>query len=189
MPNKEDILWFKQQFHAEIKKALKGTPFSLDALTAIACQETGYIWQVLRKSQLNVGQILELCVGDTIDASANGEGRKAFPKTKADLVAKQNGEQMFRIARQALVNLTQHVSSYQSAAAKPTKFCRGFGVFQYDLQFFLKDPDYFLQRRYADFAHCLGKVLASFALQWRESAGGTRPRLATMKWHALRSPT
>src|SRR5262245_3881079 len=161
MPNKEDILWFKQQFHNEIEKAVKNTPFSLDMLTAIACQETGYIWQVLHKSQLSTQQILELCVGDTIDGSATDpkKGRKAFPRTKADLLARPNGEQMFEIARQSLVNLAQYISSYQSAAAKANKFCHGFGIFQYDLQFFLKDPDYFLQKRYTNFAHCQEKCI------------------------------
>src|SRR5439155_12016130 len=98
MPNADDILWFKQQFHREIEAAVQGTPFSLNMLTAVACQETGYIWQVLRKQQPSLGRILELCVGDTIDASG---GRNAFPKTKADLVAKPNGQQMFAIARQS----------------------------------------------------------------------------------------
>ncbi len=70
MPNKEDILWFKQQFHNDIDSAVQDTPFNLDMLTAIACQETGEIWKVLRKEALNVDQILELCVGDTLDESA-----------------------------------------------------------------------------------------------------------------------
>jgi hypothetical protein len=156
MPTTEDILWFKQQFHHDIDAAVLGTPFSLDMLTAIACQETGDIWHVLRKQPLSIERILELCVGDTLDANA---GRKAFPKTKADLVAKASGEQMFAIARQALVDMAQHINGYKSAAANPDKFCHGYGIFQYDLQFFLEDPDYFLQKRYADFGACLQKCL------------------------------
>lgn len=49
MPKADDIKWFKTQFHTEIEKAVEGTPFDLDLLTALACQETGYIWQTLRK--------------------------------------------------------------------------------------------------------------------------------------------
>lgn len=169
MPNRDDILWFKQQFHEEIKKALKDTPFSLDLIIALACLETGYIWQILRKNQLSPREILELCVGDTIDGSTNGRknGRSAFPRTKAELLAEPNGEEMFRIARQALVNVAQYVSSYRSEAAKPNKFCRGFGLLQYDLRFFKSDPDFFLQKRYADIAHCLEKCLGElrFALK------------------------
>jgi hypothetical protein len=175
MPNRDDVLWFKQQFHDEIKKALKDTPFSLDMITALACLETGYVWQVLRKNQLSSGQILELCVGDTIDGSTNGQknGRSAFPRNKAELVARPNGEEMFRIAREALVNVAQYVSSYRSVAAKPNKFCHGFGVLQYDLQFFKNDPDFFLQKRYTNLTNCLEKCLGELRsaikkLRWED---------------------
>ncbi|MGA9755028.1 MAG: hypothetical protein WBV23_07780 [Desulfobaccales bacterium] len=156
MPNADDILWLKKQFHRQIKAAVKDTPFSLDMLTAIACQESGEIWPILRKKPLSLGQLLELCVGDTIDTSG---GRQAFPKTKSDLLAKPKGEQMFAIARQALVDMAHYIKGYQAAAANPEKFCHGFGIFQYDLQFFLEDPDYFLQKRYADFDASLGKCI------------------------------
>jgi hypothetical protein len=174
MPNAEDILWFKQQFQREIEAAVHGTPFSLDMLTAVACQETGPIWQVLRKRQLSLGQILALCVGDTIDASGE-KGRKAFPKTRADLVAKPNGEQMFAIARQSLVDMAQYISAYRSAAANPNKFCHGFGIFQYDLQFFLVDPDYFLQKRYVDFDACTHRCIGELRnamkrIDWQDHA-------------------
>jgi hypothetical protein len=54
MPNADDIRWFKEQFHTESEAALRGTPFSLDMLTALACQETGSIWPILRKRDLSV---------------------------------------------------------------------------------------------------------------------------------------
>ena len=66
---------------------------------------------------------------------------------------------MFALARQALVDMAQYISQYRAAAAKPNKFCHGFGVFQHDLQFFLQDPDYFLQKRYADFDTCLRRCI------------------------------
>ena len=116
MPNAEDIHWFKQQFHRQIEAAVQNTSLSLDLITAVACQETGYIWQVLRKKpQLKLERILELCVGDTLDAD---RGRKAFPKTKADLVANPNGKQMFDIARQALVDMAVHIKEFQSVSRK-----------------------------------------------------------------------
>jgi hypothetical protein len=170
MPTVEDVRWFKEQFHAEIEVAARGTPFSVDMLTAIACQETGSIWPVLRKRQLNRGRILEMCVGDTLD---EGAGRKAFPRTKAELVAKANGDRMFAIARQALEEMSQYIPGYQKVAKVATKFCHGFGVFQYDLQFFVTDPDYFLEKRYADFAPCLQKCLEELSaalqrLRWQD---------------------
>jgi len=156
MPNASDILWFKQQFQAEIEQGVQGTPFSADMLTALACQETGEIWPILRKRSLTRDRILELCVGDTLDSN---KGRKAFPQTKADLVASPNGQQMFDLARQALVDMAEHITSYQGAVSNPNKFCHGFGIFQFDIQFFPAEPDYFLQKRYADFPTCLGKAI------------------------------
>jgi hypothetical protein len=138
---------------------LAGTPFDLDMLVAIACQETGYIWSRLRKKPLSTAEILALCVGDTLDAD---RGRSAFPRTKADLIAKPKGRKMFDIARQALVDMAEHIPDYRGAAAKPNKFCHGFGLFQRDLQFFLDDPDYFLEKRYENFdetlTQCLGEL-------------------------------
>jgi hypothetical protein len=157
MVDTNDIQWFKQQFGAEIEAALRGTPFTLDFLTAIACQETGEIWPILRKARLSRNRLLELCVGDTLDAD---KGRRAFPTTKADLLARPNGEQMFAIARQALVDVARYIRGYQGAAARPNKFCHGFGIFQYDLQHFLHEPDHFLQKHYAQFPECLNRCLA-----------------------------
>lgn len=55
MPNAEDIRWFKEHFGAKIASAAAGTPFDVDMLTALACQETGEIWPILRKKpELNL---------------------------------------------------------------------------------------------------------------------------------------
>ena len=162
MVSTDDIRWFKQQFGNEINAAVATTPFDVDMLTAIACQETGYIWSVLRKKGLPLNRIVALCVGDTIDYKGPHNGRQVFPKNKADLLSKPNGQGMFDIARGALEDMAAYVSGYASAVANPSKFCHGFGVFQRDLQFFLNDPDYFLQRRYETFSdtlrHCLDEL-------------------------------
>lgn len=155
MPSANDMRWFKRNFQDKINAAIAGTPFTLDLMTALACQETGEIWPILRKTDLSVDRILELCVGDTLDAP----NRSAFPKNKAALLAVPRGDEMFNIARQALVEMAQFVNSYRGAASKPDKFCHGYGIFQFDLQFFRVEPDYFLEKRYADFDECLGKAL------------------------------
>jgi hypothetical protein len=167
MPIKEDLRWFKEQFQEKLQGGLHGTPFSVDFMTALACQETGEIWRTLRRKDLSVDRILELCVGDSRDGSSNPP-RTAFPASKAELLAQPNGQKMFDIARQALVDMAEYIPGYDSSAANPKKFCHGFGIFQYDLQFFKpgtseSDPDYFLQRRYADFDACLNKALQELA--------------------------
>src|SRR3954469_16067864 len=116
MPTTDDVAWFKQQFKDNINTATAGTPFTVNMLAALACQESGEIWPILRKHQLSTQDILALCVGDTLDASG---GRGTFPTTKADLVATENGAQMFDIAHQALVEMAQHITSYQKVAQRP----------------------------------------------------------------------
>jgi len=165
MPNAQDAFWFKSQFQPQIEAAIAGTPFSVDMITAVACQETGGIWPRLRRQGLPTARILELCVGDTIDASPTGGGRRAFPQNKAELLKAPQGDRMFAIARQGLVDMAAYIPDYRGAAARPDKFCHGFGIFQLDLQFFKTDPDYFLSRSYADFdaalARCVGELKAA----------------------------
>lgn len=157
MPTRDDVQWFKTEFHKKIEAAIEGTPCTLDMLTAIACQETGYIWSNLRRKRLPTARILELCVGDTLDAPRRG----AFPRTKDDLINASNGTRMFAIARQALEDMAEHTGNknYQKATNNPDKFCHGFGMFQCDLQFFKSTPSYFLNKEYADFDKCLEMCL------------------------------
>ncbi len=158
MPDASDIGWFKSTFGPQIQQAVAGTPFDLDMLTAVACQETGPVWSTLRRKGLPVAQILKLCVGDTLDASA---GRRAFPQTADDLRAWQpGGAQMFALAHQALVDMAQYIPGFSGVAGNPNKFCHAFGIFQYDLQFFKTNPDYFLQGGYADFPTCAALCVA-----------------------------
>ena len=182
MPTRDDVVWFKTQFQPQIEAAIAGTPLSVDFIAAIACQETGSIWPGLRRQGLPVDQVLARCVGDTLDAD---RGRRAFPTTKSDLLAHDRGDEMFAVAHQALVDMAAHVPGYAGTARMPNKFCHGFGIFQRDLQFFLTDPDYFLD---ADWAHfdkaleqCLGELrraLVKLDFTGRESLTDTE--LATV---------
>ncbi|PYK09782.1 MAG: hypothetical protein DME61_05390 [Verrucomicrobia bacterium] len=155
MKTGDAIGWFKTKFGTELEKAVAGTPFSVDMLTAIAYQETGYIWSVLVDKQLSLQKILQLCVGDTIDAPSRSE----FPKSKAQLVAAPRGEEMFRIARQALVDMAQYIPGYSAMVRNADKFCHGYGIFQYDLQFFKDDPAFFLEKKWCDLAACVAKFI------------------------------
>jgi hypothetical protein len=155
MPSRDDFAWFKRTFGERIGVAVRGTPFTLDMLAAIAAQETGHIWASLR-DKLSLPELLQICVGDTLDAD---KGRRAFPQTKDALIAVPRGEEMFRIAHEALMRMAAQIPSFAAVAKRPNKFCHGFGLFQYDLQFFKTDPDYFLERRWRDFEATLGKCL------------------------------
>ncbi|NCC41300.1 MAG: hypothetical protein EOM21_18090 [Gammaproteobacteria bacterium] len=180
MPTRDAITWFKGQFQKKIEAAIAGTPFTTDLLTALACQETGYLWDILRRRQ-PVERVLELCVGYTIDFTPPNKGRKAFPKNKAELVAHPQGQAMFAIGRKALEEMAQYIPTYQSAAAKPEKFCHGYGIFQYDLQHFKTDPVYFLEKRWVDFDNCLRLVITELQAAQRRARLQDKDRLSDLE--------
>jgi len=181
MINPDALRWFKQTFGAELVAAASGTPFSVDLLVAIAAQETGEIWAPLR-NKLGVPELLAICVGDTLDAD---KGRVAFPKTRAHLVAHPRGEEMFRIAHEALVSMARHVPGYTKVANRADKFCHGYGIFQYDLQFFPTDPDYFLQGRWREFRFTLGKCLNELRAAAKRVGLAGRPTLTELEQVAV----
>jgi len=156
MASKADIEWFKTTFWNKIESALQGTAFDPNMLVAIASQETGGLWSPMRKKGLSTDEIVRLCCGDTLD---DDKGRKAFPKNFDELTAHPRGEEMFQIARQALLEMAEHVPGFGFAQNRPKKFCHGFGVFQLDLQFFKDDPDYFLEKKYETFENTLDRAV------------------------------
>jgi hypothetical protein len=88
-----------------------------------------------------------------------------YRQTKADLLAVPKGQAMFDLAHKALVDMAVHIDGYKTVAKNANKFCHGFGMFQYDIQFFPGDSDYFLQKQYADFgktpAKCVSELKAA----------------------------
>jgi len=176
MATRDDLAWFKATFQAPIRTALAGTPFSLDLITAIAAQETGDVWGPLHAS-MPLDQLLAICVGDTLDAD---RGRVAFPKTMADLLAVPNGQAMFDLAHQALVDMAAHVPSYAAVSKRASKFCHAFGIFQFDIQFFKNDPDYFLQKRWQQFDASLGKCLQELHAASQRIGLDTQPTLSDL---------
>jgi hypothetical protein len=161
MTEKEGLIWFKSQFRVPVQAAVAGTPFTVDLICAIAMQESyGDAWGLIFKT-MPVAEVLKRCVGDTLDFPSRSAS--AFPKNKAALIAPSipNGQAMFDIARDALLTLAGFNHGYSGAAHNPDKFCHGYGIFQYDIQFFRKiNPDFFLQKKWFDFDQCLALCLA-----------------------------
>ena len=152
----DDIAWFKAQFGEQTRQAIEGTPFTLDLIAALAVQETHEVWGRARK-KWPASQVLALCVGDIIDASG---GRRAFPKNRAALEAVKHGKEMFAIARHAIEDMASVAPEYKKYLKNPNKFAHAFGIFQYDIQAFPRDPDFFLNKQWEDFGKCLEKCLA-----------------------------
>jgi hypothetical protein len=147
--------WFHGEFAGPVAASAAGTPFRPELIMSIAVREVGYLVQRMRVAGLTTDQILIRCVGDTIERTP-----PRFPSDRGDLEDEPDGEQMFQIAREALAGIAEFSNSYRSVYDnKPDAFCRGFGIFQYDLQFFLDDPGFFLDRQWGRFDRCLACFL------------------------------
>lgn len=152
MSVRDGLDWFKREFGSAVAKATEGSPFDLGFLASIAYKETGHICARARAKGLGVSGILALCVGDT-------KRRMKFPVDRADLEGVAHGREVFLIARDALERVSLLSTSYERASRDPDAFCRGFGIFQYDLQFCKFEPEYFYERRYEEFGHSLDRCL------------------------------
>jgi len=168
------IAWFKQQFGPIVTAKAAGTPFSLDLISAIAMQETYCVWGDLYKT-VSTAELLRVCVGDTLDAPH----RLEFPKNKAVLLAERDGDTMFTIARAALEDVARHnAACAEIAHMNPNKFCRGFGIVEYDLQHFRDDPDFFLNEDWHDFGKCLDRGLAGLNKALERTYGPAKSSLS-----------
>jgi hypothetical protein len=131
------IGWFKKMFGDEIKAGVKGLPYHVDFMTAIAIQETFEVWgQIYNDKNRTREEILMLCTGDPLDL-VNGRDSKAWPHDRADMERVQNGNEMFRIARSSLEKLGPIAAGKSKWIKDPNKFCHAFGIFQYDIQVFI----------------------------------------------------
>jgi hypothetical protein len=168
------VAWFKEHFSAQIAKRIAGTPLTPRFIAALAVSESYYLWgQPL--PPMAIGDLLELCVGDVLDAPR----RHVFPGTKADLLSEPNGQEMFEIARTALVNTSKYNRAYAAiAAGNPDKFAHAFGVFSYDLQFYKNYPDFFLQRQWHDFDKSLDLAMPLLLKAIARSPGNGKAALA-----------
>jgi hypothetical protein len=164
------IGWFKGQFTNPINAAVKETPFHVDFFTAVAIQESYEIWGRAYKIK-SVSELLELCVGDILDASG-GRNPRAFPQSRAVLERAPRGKEMFKIAGHALESMAEVAIEYKKYLKNKNKFCHAFGIFQYDIQAFTHDADYFIYRDWCEFPKCLDKCLMELHRAW----GATFPK-------------
>ena len=184
MPDKmkEGMAWFKSNFAAAIREGVKGTPFTVDMLTAVAVQETFEIWGRAFKTK-SVADVLAVCVGDILDAPKRDS--EAFPQNRAVLEKAPNGVKMFQIARQAFADMAEVAPEYKKFLANKDKFCHAFGIFQYDIQFFPTDPDYFLQKKWCNFSDTLAKAVHELSTAQKRAHLDGKTALTDMEMAAV----
>jgi hypothetical protein len=128
-----------------------GTPFTVDMLTANRVSGgRAEIWPQLRRRQLGVDRNPSSCASETsIDGKteprAVGRFRGPEPTSKRSEGARTGCS---RSLARALVDMAQYVSGVRPVRSEAGQvLSRLRHSLQYDLQHFLADPNYFLERR------------------------------------------
>ncbi len=170
-------------FGPALRSAGSGTPFDAAILCAIVCQETAYFWlpllrQLRTKHEFRdnpvalVDLIIARCV---LDASGDhpDSPRTVFPKNTAAFEARYGRDFTEMLVSEA--NQTRALRGYG-----PKRWVyKGYGIFQYDLQFVTTDEAFFRERRWHDFQACLAKCIGELKAKLR--------MFPNDKWEAVRA--
>jgi hypothetical protein len=143
--------WMKSNFGGEIQGAVASTPFSLDIVCAIACQETAYVW-IHFLDRLSTDRILERCV---FDASGDfpGTRRNPFPRNTAAF-RQRYGDQF----TQMLIDEANETRALRGFGPKDWVY-KGYGIYQYDLQHVTDNEAFFRQKQWYQHDRCLAMLM------------------------------
>lgn len=144
--------WIVSNFGPELSDAVRSTPFTAPLLCAIACREAGAYWLPLT-AHMSAAQILGLCV---YDASGDfpGTSRSAFPANRAQFQLAY-GETFTKM-------LVDEANKARAARGlSPAQYLyKGYGLFQYDLQFVRSDQVFFQSKLWYNFTECVSRAVA-----------------------------
>lgn len=156
--------WLMSNFGPRVAAAGAGTPFTPAILCGIVCQETAYFWLPLLKKlsedpaykddpRALADEVLARCVLDA-SGDAPDSSRSAFPKNTAAFRKEYDTAFADRLIAEA--NRTRALRGYG-----PKEWVyKGYGIFQYDLQFVVKDEAFFRQRLWYSFDECCSRVMS-----------------------------
>ncbi|HRH61095.1 MAG TPA: hypothetical protein PL045_11025 [Chitinophagaceae bacterium] len=156
--------WLKTNFSASIEQALHENPllslngFTIDTICGIACQETAYFWLnfIDKKSP---AEILGRCVLDASGDFPNTQ-RSAFPKNTAAFQKKYGDEFTNMLINEA--NLTRALRGF----GPKNWVYKGYGLFQYDLQYVVSNESFFREKKWYSFDECIKNVMRELTTKW-----------------------
>jgi hypothetical protein len=150
---KKAIKWLRDNFGDKVENAITGTPFTADDIYAIACQETAIYW-LGWIDKMKADDVLKYCIfdatGDTTDTVGQ---RKAFPKNKAAMLASYPKDFVDMLVAEA--NKMRQIKGW---SAKEFLY-KGYGIFQYDLQFVETDKVFFEKKQWYIFDECIKRLM------------------------------
>lgn len=156
--------WLAPNFDAIVEKNIAGTPFSKKLIYAIALQETAYKW-INWIDKYSTEIILQRCIFDA-NGDFPGTSRFAFPKNK-DAFKKEFGEDFTNmLIKEANLQRKMPQASYPNGFQPASFLYKGYGIFQYDLQFVKTDESFFREKKWYSFDECLQRVIKELSVKY-----------------------
>lgn len=143
--------WMLANFRAQLSDAVRSTPFSVPLLCAIACREAGSFWLPLTPSK-SAAEILGLCVYDA-SGDVAGAPRSAFPINTAQFRLSYGDDFTGMLVDEA--NRARAARGLRPAAI----VYKGYGIFQYDLQYVRTDEAFFRSKQWYSFSECVARAV------------------------------
>lgn len=144
--------WMKGEFGEVMDAACEGTPFPAPLLAAMVCQETAYFWLKFI-DEVEAGKLLERCV---LDASGDAPGapRNARPRNTREFRRDFGGD-----FTELLIGEANATRAMRGFGPKQWVY-KGYGIFQYDLQFVYDEADFYRNKKWYRFDECLSRALS-----------------------------
>jgi hypothetical protein len=143
--------WMLANFRTQLTDAVRSTPFSIPLLCAIACREAGEFWLPLTPIR-SAAEILGLCVYDA-SGDVPGAPRTAFPINTAQFRLSYGDDFTAMLINEA--NTARAARGLRPAAI----VYKGYGIFQYDLQFVRTDEAFFRSKKWYSFSECVARAV------------------------------
>jgi hypothetical protein len=158
-------VWLKSHFGKKLAAAVAGTAFTVDHLCGIACQETAVYWLGWTK-KLEPDEISGRCVLDgSGDYKPEENPRTAFPRNTAELRARYDAQHPGLV--DMLVAEGNKTRALRGLPDIVSWVYKGYGIFQYDLQFIEDDLAFFRDKLWYSFDECLARAMKELRHCWQ----------------------
>jgi hypothetical protein len=156
--------WLMGNFGDRIRAA-SIPPVDPELICAIACKETACIW-LNWIDKIPPAEVLAHCVFDASGDFPN-TSRSAFPVNAAAF------RERFPQLCDELIDEANQMRKLRGWGPEKWLY-KGYGIFQYDLQNIVTDPDFFQKKLWRDFDACLDRLLRELRDKLQAAGGNLR---------------
>jgi hypothetical protein len=154
--------WLMTHFGDSFTRAAEGTPFGVELLCGIVCQETVALWLPFIERGLPPSEVLGRSIGDA-SGDYPGTSRSAFPRNTAAF------RDLYGDAFTDMLISEANASRALRGMGPKRWVYKGYGIFQYDLQHVAVDERFFRDRQWYDLAACVDRAMKELQRKFRRT--------------------